>query len=112
MRSPDHSFIVGVTQFAEMAGRSRKWARDKYEEWLEEQEKGGPQRVFVSSRKRNLIYSSIGIIQREIVGIRDPVVTRHLRQHDQDIDFLTRRMEKLSDEIRELRKLLGVKRTS
>jgi len=89
---------------AEMFGRSRKWARAKFDEWLEEQNRGGPIRVWPHGRKRKLYVTTVAVVQREFAGgMRDPVIMRILKQYERDIDFLTKRIDKLTDEVRVLR---------
>lgn len=104
----ESSVIVGVVRLAEMFGRSRKWARAKFDEWREEQEKGGPIRVWPSGRKRKLWVTTLAIVQREFAGgMRDPVILRALKQHDRDIEFLTSRLDKVLEELQHLRRQVG-----
>lgn len=100
---PDKSQIVGVTRLAEIVGRSRWWAADKLREWLEEQESGGPQRVFRKG-KRKLLYTTIAVVQREFVGVHDPVMKRKLRDLESDVSWLKQRVDHLTDEVRRLRR--------
>lgn len=100
--APDKSSIVNVTRLAEITGRSRWWARAKLDEWFAEQESGGPKRVFKKGRRGSL-FTTIAIVQQEFVGVHDPVMKRKVRDLESAIDFLTKRVNQLSDQITELR---------
>jgi hypothetical protein len=103
-QAPDQSSIVSVTKLAAIVGKSRWWARDKLNEWLEEQQKGGPQRVFFQKGKRRLLYTTIAVVQREFVGVHDPVMKRKIRDLEQTIEFLVKRVDRLTDDVAELRR--------
>lgn len=102
--APDPSTLVGATKLAKICGHSRNWARAKLREWLEEQNRGGVHRVVLTGPKKNILATTIGVVQREFLGsIRDPMVVRKLREHDRDLDHLARRIDALLDEVRLLR---------
>lgn len=108
--SNEASVVVGVTKFAAMFGRSRWWAKAKFERWLDEQNRGGPVRVWYSGKKRRLLYTTLAVVQREFPGAtRDPIVMRKLKEHDRDMDQLARRIDSLMGEVRMLRKMLEPK---
>ncbi len=100
----DRSTFVGPSRLAKITGRSREWARTKLREWLREQNAGGPQRVFVKSGKRGDLYTTISIIQREFVGVYDPIITRKLRDHDEAIRWLEKQVAHLTSEVHALRR--------
>lgn len=99
--APDKSTIVSVTRLAEITGMSRWWARGKLDEWWEEQERGGPFRVFRKG-KRQLLFTTIAVVQREFVGVHDPVMKRKVRELEQAIEFLTKRTDHLTNTIANL----------
>lgn len=106
MARPDgvnESVLVGVVKFARMYDRSRWWARAKLEKWLDEQKKGGPQRVWEDGPR---LYTTLTIVQRDMPGARDPVIMRKLREHDKDLDTLARRVDDLTTQLLQLRKHL------
>jgi hypothetical protein len=98
--SPNSAF-VGPTRFGEIVGHSRKWAREKLKEWLKEQEAGGPQRVFKRGKK-DYLFTTIGVIQREFVGVHDPVTKRKLHDLEEQVTFLHKRIDGLSEVLSKL----------
>lgn len=103
-KAPDPSTLVGATKMAKICGHSRNWARAKLREWLEEQNRGGAQRIVMTGSKKNIPCTTIAVIQREFLGsVRDPMVMRKLNEHDRDLDHLARRNIALSDELREVK---------
>lgn len=102
----DSSYFVGVTQYGRMFNKSRWWGRTRFEEWLVEQEKGGPKRIWVEGKK---LYTTIGVIQRENPNVRDPLVMRKLKEHDTDLDVHARQITFLTEQVRILFKMLEPK---
>lgn len=101
------SALVGVHKFAEIVGRSRWWTAKKLREWLKEQKRGGPHRVFRSTTKRHLLFTNLSTIYREFPEIgRDRGLQRKLKDHERDINFLTRRIDTLVDEMMTLKRMM------
>lgn len=98
---PDKSALVSVTRLAEITGMSRWWARDKLDEWLTEQENGGPQRV-ICRGKRKLLYTTIAVVQREFIGVHDPVMKRKMKDLEELVTFLGKRVDGLSEVVNRL----------
>jgi len=102
-KPPDKSTIVGVSRLAEMFGESKYWARTKLKEWLAEQEKGGPVRVFCQGKK-NELFTTIAVIYREHPSGRDMKLVRKVEELDRDLDHLVRRVDRLTTELLNLTK--------
>lgn len=101
--SDGKSIFVGVTQYGKMFGRSRWWARTKLEGWLAEQNKGGPQRVWVEGKR---LFTTLAVVQQDNPHARDPVLVRKIKEHDRDLDRLAHRVDDLTTQLRELRRLV------
>lgn len=115
MTTPEQntSALVGVHKFAEIVGRSRWWTAKKLREWLKEQKRGGPRRVFRSKTKKRLLFTNLSTIYREFPEIgRDRGLQRKLKDHERDISFLTRRVDTLMDEVSSLRRAVTARRAS
>ncbi len=83
--APDPSFIVGSLQVAEMFNKSRWWAQDLLREWWNEQERGGPVRVFKKG-KRGYFYTTTAIVDRYMPrGRKDSALERRLRMMERDL---------------------------
>lgn len=91
---------------AEIFGESKHWARTILKQWLAEQQKGGPVRVFTAGKK-NALFTTITVLQREMPPTRDRYVTKKLAEHDRDLDDLARKVTFLTSEVAYLRKLVA-----
>lgn len=56
----DASYVVGPSRFGRLFKRSREWGRRRLKEWAEEQEKGGPIRVY--KNRAGGLFTTIGIV--------------------------------------------------
>lgn len=82
-RDVDPAFIVGPSRFARMFDRSRWWAQRVLREWWDEQQKGGPVRVF--RRPSGYYYTTIAIVDAHMPRRRDEALERRLRRLERDM---------------------------
>lgn len=102
----DHSVVVGAAKLARLYKTSWPTAKAQLVEWYEEQQKGGPVRVFKSGKR---LYTTLAVIQRERPVGRDQYLVRKIEELENDLNVMARRIERLTSEtkqeIAELRRM-------
>ncbi len=98
----DASLTVGATRLGRMFERSRYWGAGQLRGWWDEQQRGGPVRVF--RKTCGYLYTTIAIVDQAMPrGRRDEALERRLRAFERDLtDAYTR--------IAQLERMMGKRR--
>lgn len=90
----DPCYVVGPTRFGRLFKRSRWWGLARLREWWEEQQRGGPVRVF--KRKSGAFYTTMGIVDFYMPRARrDEAAERRFRRIERDLDEAFARLAEL-----------------
>jgi hypothetical protein len=90
----EERFMVGPTKMGRMYGHSRRWARRQLLEWWEEQQVGGPVRVF--RRPSGYLYTTLAVLDQIMPPRRrDAVLERWRASVDANLDETFRRLAEL-----------------
>lgn len=100
----DKSFTVGARKLGEVYGKSRSWGLLKLKEWFDEQERGGPRRVF---QKGKCLYTTVSVLRQEMPGYQDVRFEKRIDELDKLMNTMLRRVENLTYEINLLKHQLA-----
>lgn len=93
---PDPSLLVGPVALGKMVGRSRDWSWRLLREWRDEQERGGPRRVFVRANGR--LCTTVGVVNQYFPR-PDRAVERRLKVLEDDLNRAFTRIAELERKI-------------
>lgn len=94
MPRTDESFIVGATRLGKLYKRSRRWGFNLLREWWQEQEAGGPVRVF--KRRSGAMYTTLRTLDLYMPrGRRDEQLERRLRHIESDLEQVYTRLAEM-----------------
>ncbi len=95
--------VVGVMGIAKRYDMGQWLARKLLRDWWAEQEAGGPLRVFrvtnKGSKGGHAYYTTETELLRWMPAARDSVLVRKVERLEQDNEFLSRRVDKLTGEL-------------
>lgn len=103
---PGPDQVIGPKELGRRFGRGHKWARALLREWWDEQQRGGPARVFPMRGRGGFVtyYTTIAVVHRHMPPGRDEKLVRAVKEHDRDLDQLARKIDRLMDLNRTLEK--------
>jgi hypothetical protein len=94
----DTGLIVGPTRLGTLYKKSRRWGYNLLREWWNEQEKGGPVRVF--KRANGAMFTTLQTLDLYLPrGRRDEALERRLRHIEGDLDQVFTRLAELERRI-------------
>jgi len=92
---------IGVTELAWIFDRSRDWAAKFLEDWEDEQQNGGPVRVF---RRGRCLYTTLPVLHQWMPPGRDLALYRRVEKVEGDVAEAHRRLDRQVVEIGEVKR--------
>lgn len=96
--TPDPSFVLGPTKLGRMFNKSPSWGYRLLRAWWEEQQRGGPKRVFRHGKQRQY-GTTIATVDQYMPRRKDEALERRLVGIEKDLAAVVTRLADLERSI-------------